>query len=64
MAFVLRGVLAVNTEPELVERLVAEPDAYVAAWWMSDAPPSAADVELLEGLGVGFVETGLPGGGE
>ncbi len=58
LAFVVRGDLAAQSGPHLMEGLRAIEDSYVAAWWPADVPPVSAEIETLRAGGVTFFDLG------
>jgi len=58
LAFILRGDLAAQSDPLLMEGLNAIDDSYVAAWWSADVPPTSDEIETLRAGGVTFFDLG------
>lgn len=58
LAFAVRGDLAAQSGPHLLEGLTAVENSYVAAWWSADVRPEAGEREALRAGGVTFFDPG------
>jgi len=58
VGFAVRGDLATQSGPHLLEGLTAVEDSYVAAWWSADVRPMPGEMEALRSAGVTFFDPG------
>ncbi len=58
LVFAVRGDLAAQSGPHLLQGLTSIEDSYVAAWWSADVPPTPGEIETLRAGGVAFFDLG------
>jgi hypothetical protein len=58
LAFAVRGDLAAQSGPHLLQGLTAIDDSHVIAWWSADVRPRVGEVQALRAAGVTFFDPG------